>query len=296
MIVVTTPTGRIGRALVPELLDRGAGVRVIVRDPDRLDDGIRARVEVVAGSHADPAVLDQALPGADAVFWLVPPDRSAPSAREHYLRFARAAAAAIDRHRIGHVVGISSAGHGWTAPAGVLSAAFAMDAELAATRAAYRALALPFYRENLLGQLDAIREQGAFSLAAAADRPFATVATADVAHAAADLLIDRNWTGHEDLPLFGPDRLTPDGMAAVMSEELGRAIVYRPITVDELAAGMRAAGASARGIADTTEMFTAQADGIYDEDWAVARRGGTGFRAWCRTVLAPLVDARQVRR
>src|SRR5690606_38847969 len=140
MIVVTTPTGRIGRELITRLLDHDAEVRVIVRDAARLDAETRARVEVVEGSHADGAALDRALVGADALFWLVPPNPAAPSAEEHYLDFARDGAAGIRRHRVGHVVAVTSAGHGWTAPAGVLSAAFAMDAELRTSGAAYRAV------------------------------------------------------------------------------------------------------------------------------------------------------------
>lgn len=33
--------------------------------------------------------------------------------------------------------------------------------------------------------------------------------------------------GHENLPLFGPDRLTPDEMEQTMSDVLGRPVAYR---------------------------------------------------------------------
>jgi uncharacterized protein YbjT (DUF2867 family) len=100
--------------------------------------------------------------------------------RSTTLAFARPAAEAIRRHRVAHVVAVSSAGHAWPARAGVLSAAFAMDAEISRTGAAYRALSPPFFMENLLGQVAAIREHGMFSLANAADRSLATVATRDI--------------------------------------------------------------------------------------------------------------------
>lgn len=291
MIVVTTPTGQIGSVLVRRLLAENQDVRVVVRSPSRLADDVRERVEVVVGSHGDRAVLDAALPGADALFWLVPPDRSDASAREHYLGMARVAAAAVRRHGVGHVVGVTSAGHGWAPSAGVLSAAFAMDDELAASGAAYTALSMPFYLENLLGQVESIASDGAFSLAVAADQPFATVAIGDIATTAVRLLTDRTWEGRRDLPLFGPDRLTPAGMAEVMSRELGRPIAFRPVAIDDMAGAMRAAGAGEQAVRDTTEMFVAQADGIYDEDWAVAELGDTDFATWCRTVLAPRVAA-----
>lgn len=287
MIVVTTPTGQIGRQLVRQLLDQDEKVRVIARDPGRLEAAVRDRAEVVQGSHDDPAVLDRALDGAGALFWLVPPDARAPSAREHYLGFARAGAAAIARHGVGHVVGVSSAGHGWPAPAGVLSAAFAMDAELRASGAAYRALSMPFYMENLLGQLGAMREQEAFSLTCAGDLPLATVATRDIAGAAAGLLTGLSWSGQENLLVFGPDRLTPDGMAEVISSELGRPVAYRRMSMDDFASVLRSRGAGDQAVTDMTQMFAAQDQGIYDADWAQAAPAPTGFRAWCREVLRP---------
>jgi len=287
MIVVTTPTGQIGGRLVRHLLSGGSKVKVVVRNPARLDDDVRAQVDVVEGAHDDPAVLDAALSGADALFWLVPPDPAAASAEDHYLAFARAGAAAVRRHDVGHVVAVSSAGHGWPKPAGVLSAAFAMDAELRSSGPAYRAVSPPFYMENLLGQLAAIRERGTFALTCAGDQPLATIATRDIAATAAGLLTDLSWTGHADVPVFGPDRLTPDGMAGVLSEELGRPVRYQRIPLAEFAALRRAQGASERVVADSVEMLAAQDEGVYDADWATAAIAPTAFRTWCREVLKP---------
>jgi uncharacterized protein YbjT (DUF2867 family) len=291
MIVVTTPTGQIGSQVVRRLLDQGSAVRVIARDASRLDGTVRERVEIVEGSHRDSAVLDKALPDADAVLWLIPPDPHASSAEEHYLTFARAGAAAIARHGVGHVVGVSSAGHGWPAPAGILSAAFAMDAELQKPGAAYRALSMPFYMENLLRQVDAIRRQGTFFLTCAGDLPFATIATRDIAGTAVGLLTDRSWTGQRNLPVFGPDRLTLDGMAEVIGQELGRPVAYRRVSLDDFASMLRSQGATDQAVQDRTEMNTAQAQGIYGADWARAKPAATDFRTWCRTVLRPAVDA-----
>jgi hypothetical protein len=67
------------------------------------------------------------------------------------------------------------------------------------------------------------------------------------------------------------------------------------MTIDDLAGAMRAAGATEQAVKDTTEMFAAQADGIYDADWAVAELGATDFATWCRTVLAPRVPGATAR-
>ncbi|MGC1184830.1 MAG: NAD(P)H-binding protein [Candidatus Dormiibacterota bacterium] len=291
MIVITTPTGQIGSKLVAQLLAGEDPVRVIVRDAAKLDPRVRRRVEIVDGSHDDPAVLDQALPGAVALFWLVPTDPRAPSAAAYYLAFARAGAEAIHRHGVGHVVGVTSAGHGWSKPAGLLSAAFAMDAELGRSGAAYRALSMPFFMENLLRNLDAIREQGVFSLPYAPDRPLAMVATRDIAQTAAAFLTDRSWTGQENLPVFGPDRLTPEEMAEVMSDVLGRPVAYHQTRHEDSVSRMAARGASEQTIRDMTEMHDAQNEGLYEADWAGAAPTATDFRTWFAEVLPSVADA-----
>ena len=74
MIVVTAPTGGIGRQVVENILDSGEPVRVIVRDPSRLPAHVRERAEIVHGSHGDADVVNAAFAGADSVFWLVPPN------------------------------------------------------------------------------------------------------------------------------------------------------------------------------------------------------------------------------
>lgn len=280
MIVITTPTGQIGSQLVARLLAGKDPVRVIVRDAAKLDASVRERVEVVEGSHDDPVVLDQALPGAEGLFWLVPPSPEATSAEAHYLDFALAGSEAIRRHIVGRVVGVSSAGHGWPKPAGLLSAAFAMDAELERSGAAYRALSMPFYMENLDRNLDAIREQGVFSLTYAGDRPFAMTATRDIASAAAKLLTDLSWTGQEHLPVFGPDRLTPEEMTEVMSDVLGRPVTYHQTSIEDSVARMAARGVSEQAIRDLTEMYIAQDEGLYESDWAAAKPTATDFRTW----------------
>ena len=45
MIVVTTPTGNIGRHVVRHLLDAGEALRLIVRDAAKLPQEVRDRVK-----------------------------------------------------------------------------------------------------------------------------------------------------------------------------------------------------------------------------------------------------------
>ncbi len=85
MIVITTPTGTIGRQILKDVLDSGEPIRVIARDPSRIPSQVRDRVEVVEGSHGDLNVVTNAFYGADTVFWLVPPDPRAQFPRLNVL-------------------------------------------------------------------------------------------------------------------------------------------------------------------------------------------------------------------
>ena len=294
MIVVTTPTGQIGQQLVEKLLDNAEPVRVIARDPARLDPHVRERVEVVAGSHDDPGVVAEAFAGAEAVFWLVPPNPHAESVEGYYLDFTRPACEAFVSQGVKRVVGVTSLGRGYGKNAGNLSAAFAMDRLIESTGVAYRALELPYFMENLLSQARAIAGQGAFYMANAKDRTLLTVATPDIADVAAELLGDRSWTGQAGVPVVGPDELSPNEMAEVMTEVLGRPVRFQEVPGEaykDTLTGYGLSEAWARGIVD---MVAAQNEGIYDAALRPPQAtsqavGRTSFRKWCKTVLKPAV-------
>jgi uncharacterized protein YbjT (DUF2867 family) len=287
MIVVTTPTGNVGSQLLAELLKAETqALRVIVRDPSRLEDTVRDRVEVIVGSHNDPAVLDRALDGARGLFWLIPPSMRASSAEEYYLSFTRPAVKAIRRHHVGHVVGVSSAGWNWPHPAGLLSAAQAMDAEIENCGAAYRSLGMGFYMENLLRPLPQMTSEGVLSLPLNPERPLATIATQDIAAIAAGLLLDRTWGGTDRIPVFG-DNLTPNEMSAIISDVLGLQVTFEQADLEQATASMIKRGVPEGMARDFTAMYWAQQNGIYEEDWSHSTPTPTSFRTWCETVLAP---------
>jgi uncharacterized protein YbjT (DUF2867 family) len=292
MIVITTPTGDIGAQVLGRILDSGEAVRVIARDPSRLPERVHARAEVMQGSHGDTGTISKALAGADRLFWLVPPPPfSHPGGAGHYyLDFTRPACEAIRGLGV-RVVGVSTLGHGYPGHAGMLSAALAMDELIEGTGTAYRALAMPFFMENLLRQVQAIKEQGTFSMANTAGRPLPAVATRDVAAAAAALLLGPAWSGQASVPVAGPGDLTPDGMAEVISGTLGRAIRYRQVPVADYQATMLQYGASQAMAQDMAEMIEAQNNGIYDaEPRDPDSATPTSFRQWCLDILKPAVQ------
>ena len=71
-ILVTGATGYVGGRLVPRLLDQGYSVRVLARDPRRLEGRAwLSEVETVTGDVLDSASLPSALIGTDIAYYLV---------------------------------------------------------------------------------------------------------------------------------------------------------------------------------------------------------------------------------
>ncbi|WP_172383287.1 NAD(P)H-binding protein [Streptomyces sp. MNP-20] len=294
MIVITAPTGNIGNQVLHTLLDEapahGEALRVVVRDPAKLSAPLRARVDVVPGSHRDPQVVDRAFAGADAVLWIVPPDPAAPTLESAYSGFTRAAARAFTAHGVRHVVGVSALGGGTplAGRAGLVTASLAMDDLIASTGVAYRALACPSFMENLLGEVGSLRDEGVFTDTCAADRKAPSASTRDIAAAAARLLLDRSWSGTGEVPVLGPEDLSPDDMARVMSETLGRPVRYERRSYEALAAELTGHGLGDAFVQGLIEMKRAKEEGLDDGvPRTPATASPTTFRAWCELVLRP---------
>ncbi|MBB3101456.1 uncharacterized protein YbjT (DUF2867 family) [Actinoplanes campanulatus] len=294
MFVVTAPTGNIGRQVVQNLLGQDAPVRVVVRDPSRLPADIRDRVDVVTGSHSDPEVIAGACAGARAVLWLVPPQPRVADVERFYLDFTRPAAGAFVKHGVERVIGVSALGRGtpWEHDAGHVTAVLAMDDLIAAGGVPYRALANPSFIDNTLTQIPSITGHGVISSPVAADRRMPTCTTGDIAAVATRLLLDDGWTGHGEVPVLGPEDLSGDDQARIISEVLGRPVRYRQVPAGEFEATMLAYGMSEGVARSMTRMMLAKDAGL---DNGVTRTPEnstpTTFREWCERVLKPMVHA-----
>ena len=294
MIVVTTPTGQIGAQLVQDLLRAGETLRLIARDASRLPPEVRDQVDLVEGSHGDAEVVDRAFEGADALFWVVPPNPKAQSLEAAYLDFSKPACAAVKRRGVGHVVDVTGLGHDtrWRDRGGLLTVSIHMDEMFAATGAAHRALAMPSFMDNLLMQLQPIREQGMFFGPIDGDLKAPTCATRDIAAAAKRLLIDRAWSGQGTVPVLGPEDLSPNDMAATMSDVLGKPIRYQQVPFDAFEAQLRGQGMSDAFVQGFVAMMCAKAEGV---DTAQPRTAEgttpTTFRQWCEEELKPALSA-----
>ena len=290
MIVVTTPTGTIGHQVLDNILNSGEPIRVIARDPSRLPSQTRKRVEVLQGSHGDINVVNKAFKGADSVFWLVPPDFRADSVMAAYLDFTRPACDALRSQRVKRVVGVSALGREWPKNAGLVSASLAMDDLIASTGVSYRALTMPSFMDNFLRQVEAIKNQGMFFSPISGDREVPTCATRDIAAVAAKLLLDPSWSGQGSVPILGPEDLSFNDMAKIMSQVLGKPVRFQQIPLEAFKARLTASGMSEAMAQGTLDMMVAKNEGL---DNAEARTPQattpTSFRKWCEEVLKPAV-------
>ena len=80
-ILAVGATGQFAGLVVPELAQRGAKVRGLIRDVKQRDTVLRnGAAEVAIGDLSDRASLDKALKGVDSVFYIAPafiPDEAA---------------------------------------------------------------------------------------------------------------------------------------------------------------------------------------------------------------------------
>jgi uncharacterized protein YbjT (DUF2867 family) len=290
MIVITTPTGTIGRQVLENVLGGNEPIRVIARDPSRLPPVTRGRIDIVQGSHGDADVVNKAFAGADSVFWLVPPDFQAKSLDAAYLDFTRPACQAIKSQGVKRVVIVSALGRGVTNNAGFVSASLAMDDLIASTGVSHRALTMPSFMDNMLRQAGSIKNQGMFFSPLSADRKFPTCATRDIATVAARLLLDPSWTGHGQVPVLGPEDLSCNDMAQIMSEVLGKPVHFQQVSIEAFKAGLPGHGMSEAMAQGMVDMMVAKNNGLDNaEPRTPQSTTPTSFRQWCEEMLKPAV-------
>lgn len=290
MIVVTTPTGAIGQQVLEKLLGSGQPIRVIARDPSRLPPQVREQVEVVEGSHGDEAVVERAFAGADAVFWLVPPDPRSESVEAAYVDFSRPACAVFRSQGVKRVVGVSAVGRGVMKNVGPSSASWAMDDLIVSTGVSYRALTMPSMMDNLLWQAGAIKNIGMFFSPIDGDLKVPTCAKRDIATLAAKLLLDSSWTGQDHVAVLGPEDLSFNDMAAIMSDVLGKLVRFQQIPMEGFRSQLLEAGHSEPMAQAMVDMLDAKNKGLDNaEPRTPQSTTPTSFRVWCEEVLNPTV-------
>jgi uncharacterized protein YbjT (DUF2867 family) len=107
---------------------------------------------------------------------------------------------------------------------------------------------------------------------------------------AAKFLMDTTWTGQAEVPLLGPEDISPNELAEILSVVLGRPVRYEQTPIEAYKTRMVSRGMSeafAQGLAD---MMRAKNEGMDNTaSRAAAVSTPTTFRQWSETVLKPSI-------
>ncbi|EKS9793749.1 MULTISPECIES: SDR family oxidoreductase [Burkholderia] len=219
-ILVTGATGRVGRHVVHQLVERGADVRVLVRDPSKAD--FPAAVSVVQGDMLDLDALRTAFAGVRTLFLLN--GVAGDEFTQALIALNLAREAGIERLvylSVMHADRFVNVPH-FAVKSGAERMIEQMGFGATILRPAY-------FMENEWMVKDVIVGHGVYPMPIGS-KGVAMVDVRDIAEVAALELIRRNDAPGklpvETLNLVGPDTLTGPQLASIWSEILGRPVAY----------------------------------------------------------------------
>lgn len=289
-IVVTTPTGNIGSKLTRILLDRKAEVTVIARHPEKVKaNGVR----VVTGDHSDATVLQGALQGADALFFLIPPSYTSHDPIGDYRRFGDAAATAIAKYPKLHVVLLSSVGAHHPDGTGLIKGLHQAEEPLRTAAKNLTILRANYFMENVLESLPTIIKDGNIYAVVSGSSHLPQVATADIARVAADILLAPH-SGQRVVDLIGPEDLRFDQVAAIIATAIGKKVQHATVSPEAITPVLVGEGFSqevAREFVEMEQSFDRDLGNDLQGD--EQRRGTTTFQQFVREVLVPAYQRAQ---
>jgi NAD(P)H dehydrogenase (quinone) len=241
MYAITGITGKVGGALAQTLLSANQPVRAVVRDAGRAQAWAERGCEVAAANMDDAASLSAAFEGAAGVFILPPsefdPLPGFPEARA----VIDAVKAALESAHPGKVVCLSTIG-AQAAQSNLLTQRTLMEQALSELPMPVTFLRPGWFMENAAWDVGPARDEGlVHSFLQPLDKPVPMVATADVGRVAAQLL-QETWNGKRVVELEGPQRVSPNDLAAAFAEILGHPVRAEAVPRETWGALFRAQG------------------------------------------------------
>jgi NAD(P)H dehydrogenase (quinone) len=248
MILVTGAAGKTGRAVLRALADKGETVRALVRRPGQIEvvKDLGAQ-QAIAGDMCQQATLEQAAQGVRAIYHICPNMHPAEVAIGQAI-LAAARSAGVERfvyHSVLHPQ-TEAMPHHWLK--------LRVEELLFASGLAYTILQPAAYMQNVLAHWDQIVQQGVFPVPYAAETRLGMVDLEDVAAAAAAVLAQSGHLG-ATYELAGPDVLSQHEVAAILAEQLGRAVRVQLVSQDTWEHGARESGLGDYQVDTLIKMF-----------------------------------------
>ncbi|MFG3253868.1 NAD(P)H-binding protein [Streptomyces sp. NPDC048172] len=267
-IVVTTPTGHVGSRVARLLTQAGVRPVVLARDPGRLPEELRERVEAVACDQGDAEAVVRATAGADALFWVDPPTGDEDPAAG-YARMGANGALAVRENRIGRTVFLSSGGAEFRSGAGEIDGLGRTEELLEEAAAGHGGAVLHlrcgYFYTNLFGMLDDLRA-GVLRSTLPVDHALPWVDPRDIGDVAAARLLSRGWEGVSSQGVHGPEDLSFADAARVVGRATGREVRAEQISEDALREVLRGAGLGDKQVEDVVGMTSWMLEGRVPHD------------------------------
>jgi uncharacterized protein YbjT (DUF2867 family) len=251
MILITT-AGKVGAEAARLLARRGARVRVLVRNPEKVTALAQAGVDVCRGDLEVPATIDAAMRGVTSVVLV-----SSAIPREELNVVDSAVRAGVQ-----HVVKITSKASA-DSPVARRRGQFEIESGLIASGLGYTLLRNNAYMQNFLMMARGIAETSSFGTATG-DGRIGHLDTRDVAAVAAEIAASPAVHAGRTYWPTGPEVLSAAEVAVVLSKVLGRRIVFHPITVAEQKQAMLDVGLPENVAEDNARAVALMAEGDCD--------------------------------
>lgn len=247
MYVVIGATGNTGSVVADKLLSHGQKVRVLGRDPRRLEQFTKKGAEAVVADVTDGDALAKALSGATALYAMIPPNMSAPDIRAFQSQVSGAISQAVRKSGVKHVVALSSVGADKPDKTGPVVGLHDFETKLGAI-SGLNALCLRacYFMENILPQVDVIQSFGMLAGPLRADLRIPMIAARDIGAAAAEALRKLDFQGRQTRELLGPADVTYTEVARIIGAAIGRPdLSYRQMPAEQLKPALMQMGMSA---------------------------------------------------
>ncbi|MDW8845042.1 SDR family oxidoreductase [Erwinia sp. MMLR14_017] len=231
-IGVSGVSGKLGQKTLQFLLNKNAGHTLvgISRTPDGLPDNVEAR----AGDYNDRSGLVNTYQSLDRLL-LIPGSDLTPGVRGAQMKAAIDAACQAG---VGHIFMLSAAGTREDTSA-IGEAYWSAEQALIRTAPRWTILRMNYYAESMAEEIQMSLNQD--SLAGLGQEKVAYVSREDVAAAAAAALLSEGHGG-AIYNLTGPEIISGEQRARLVSELLGKTIQYASVTAGQLQAGLSQSG------------------------------------------------------
>ncbi|WP_218658378.1 SDR family oxidoreductase [Enterobacter cloacae] len=282
MIAITGATGQLGRLVIEQLLKTVPAKQIvaIVRNPAKAEALSQQGIVVRQGDYTDQAALTTALKGMEKLL-LISSSEVGQRATQHQNVINAAKAAGVT------FIAYTSLLHADNSPLGLHVEHVATEKALATSGIPYALLRNGWYTENYLASAPPALEHGVF-IGAAGEGKIASATRADYAAAAAKVVSEEGHAG-KVYELAGDSAWTLSELAAELSKQSGKPVVYQNMSEADFAAALKSVGLPA-GLADmlADSDVGASKGGLFDDSHTLSKLIGRATTSLAESVKAIL--------